>query len=570
MSTLAEARNVREIISEALVEAVRRIGYDGDLPDLELGRAKAAGRGEYASSAAMKLTRLMQEPPQQIASKLAQAIVIPDGAATVEVERGYINFRLSPAWLQRLVEQVIVAGPSYGAADLGRGERLQVEFASINPTGPLHIGHGRGTILGDSICRLLEFTGHDVQREYYVNSDNTQTRRFGASVFARLHGKEPPEGGYTGEYVTEIAEMARRDLPGIEQLPEDEAEPKLRMYAMQKVVEQIRATVARLNIRYDEWFWESWIWEKGLAQRAIERLREEGYLKERDGALWFGPALQELEGKEEADQEIAEEEDRVVIRSNGQPTYFASDLGYLLSRFEDRGFKRVIEVWGADHHGYVPRMKSAAAALGIDPAKLVIILHQMVNLKEGAERSGSMKMSKRAGRFVTLDELIDRVGSDPVRYFYLLRSPDTTIEFDLELAVTQGNENPVYYAQYAHARLVNVEATALEKHPQLPQRADVSLLVEPWELDVARQLAFWPEIVEDATSLLEPHRIPYYVQDLATAVHRFYHAGNEKSEHRVVVDDPNLTRARLELCRAARQTLKTALNLMGVSAPERM
>jgi arginyl-tRNA synthetase len=560
---MAQARNVREMISEALVEAVRAIGYEGDLPDLELGRAKATGRGEYASSAGMKLARLMKQAPDQIAARLAQAIAVPDDAAAVEVERGYINFRLSPRWLQRLVEHVADTGPAYGAANLGQGERLQVEFASINPTGPLHIGHGRGTILGDSICRLLEFTGHDVQREYYVNSDNTQTRRFGASVYARLHSKEPPEGGYTGAYVIEIAEMARRDLPGIEQLPEEEAEPKLRMYAMQKVVEQIRATVARLNIHYDEWFWESWIWEKGLAQRAIERLREEGYLKERDGALWFGPALQELEGQDEPGKEIAEEEDRVVIRSNGQPTYFASDLGYLLSRFEDRGFKRVIEVWGSDHHGYVPRMKSAAAALGIDPAKLVVILHQMVNLKEG-------KMSKRAGRFVTLDELIDRVGSDPVRYFYLLRSPDTTIEFDLELAVTQGNENPVYYAQYAHARLVNVEATATEKHSRLPEQADLSLLVEPWELDVARQLAFWPEIVQDATRLLEPHRIPYYVQDLATAVHRFYHAGNEKSEHRVVVDDPNLTRARLELCRAARHTLKKALDLMGVSAPERM
>jgi len=563
MSTGAQARNVREMIAEALVEAVRAIGYEGDLPDLELGRAKATERGEYASSAGMKLARLMKQPPQQIASKLAETIVIPEQAATVEAVAGYVNFRLSPPWLERLVAQVTEAGPGYGAADLGQGERLQVEFASINPTGPLHIGHGRGTILGDSICRLLEFTGHDVQREYYVNSDNTQTRRFGASVYARLHGQEPPEGGYTGAYVTEIAEMACRDMPGIEELPEEEAELKLRMYAMQKVVEQIRATVARLNIHYDEWFWETWIWEKGLAQRAIERLREEGYLKERDGALWFGPALQELEGKDEAPKDIAEEEDRVVIRSNGQPTYFASDLGYLLSRFEDRGFKRVIEVWGADHHGYVPRMKAAAAALGIDPAKLVIILHQMVNLKEG-------KMSKRAGRFVTLDELIDRVGSDPVRYFYLLRSPDTTIEFDLELAVTQGNENPVYYAQYAHARLVNVEATASEKHSRLPEQADVSLLIEPWELDVARQLAFWPEVVKDATLLLEPHRIPYYVQDLATAVHRFYHAGNEKSEHRVVVDDPNLTRARLELCRAARHTLKTALDLMGVSAPERM
>jgi arginyl-tRNA synthetase len=565
-----DSGSIRGKIAEALSEAVRALGVEGDLPDLELGRAKASQHGEYASSAGMKLARLLRQPPPQIASRLAETIAVPDGAATAEAAQGYVNFRLTSRWLQRLVAEVAAAGSRYGAADVGRRERLQVEFASINPTGPLHIGHGRGAILGDSICRLLEFTGHDVQREYYVNSDNTQTRRFGASVYARLHGKEPPEGGYVGEYVSGIADRARDDLPGIEQLPEPEAEPKLRMYAMQKVVEQIRATVARLNIHYDEWFWESWVWEKELAQRAIERLREDGYLKERDGALWFGPALQELEGQQVVQKEITEEEDRVVIRSNGQPTYFASDLGYLLSRFEDRGFKRVIEVWGSDHHGYVPRMKSAAAALGIDPAKLQIILHQMVNLKEGAARSASTKMSKRAGRFVTLDELIDRVGSDPVRYFYLLRSPDTTIEFDLDLAVTQGNENPVYYAQYAHARLVNVEATASEKHSRLPEHANVSLLVEPWELDVARQLAFWPEVVEDAVRLLEPHRLPYYVQDLATAVHRFYHAGNEKSEHRVVVDDADLTRARLELCRAARHTLKTALDLMGVSAPDRM
>jgi arginyl-tRNA synthetase len=492
---------------------------------------------------------------------LAGTISVPQGAATAHAVGGYVNFRLTPEWLQRLVAQVAANGPGYGASRIGQGERVQVEFASINPTGPLHIGHGRGTILGDSICRLLEFAGHDVQREYYVNSDNTQTRRFGASVYARLHGKEPPEGGYTGGYVTEIAEAARRDLPGIENLPEEEAEPNLRIYAIEKMVERIKATVARLNVHYDEWFWESRLWETGLARTAIDRLRESGYLKDRGGAVWFGPALEEEDGLNE--QVLSEEEDRVVIRSNGQPTYFASDLGYLLSRFEERGFNRVIEVWGADHHGYVARMKAAVAALGFDPDKLVVILHQMVNLKEG-------KMSKRAGRFVTLDELIDRVGSDAVRYFYLLRSPDTTIEFDLDLAITQGNENPVYYAQYAHARLVNVEVTAGERHPQLPDRADVSLLVHPWELDVARQLAFWPEIVHDSALLLEPHRIPYYIQDLATAVHRFYHAGNDISEHRVVVDDVELTRARLELCRAARHTLKTALDLLGVGAPERM
>ena len=540
---------VRDSIQAALVEAVRGLGVDGELPDLELGRAKVPAHGDYASSAGMKLARVLRRRPDEIAGELSSKVVAPDRAFTAEAAGGYVNFRLTDDWLRRLLAEV---HPGYGARDIGHGERLQVEFGSINPTGPLHIGHGRGVTLGDSIARLLVFTGHSVHREYYVNSDNTQTRRFGASVYARLHGNEPPEGGYLGDYVKEVAEMARRDLPGIDREPEEVAEPRLRRYAMEKVIEQIRASVARLGVRYDDWFWEDSIWQSGLGKQAIDRLRESGHLRERDGALWFG----------EPDDE-GEEEQRVVIRANGQPTYFASDLGYLLSRYEKRGFERVIEVWAADHHGYVPRMKAAAAALGLDPEKLVIIIHQLVNLREG-------RMSKRAGRFVTLDELVDRVGPDAVRYFYLLRSPDTTIEFDLELAVTQSNENPVYYAQYAHARLANVESAARERHASLPANADVSLLTQPWELDVARQLAFWPEVVEDSTRLLEPHRIPYYVHDLATAVHRFYHAGNAESEHRVVVDDPALTRARLELCRAARHTLKTALDLMGVSAPERM
>jgi arginyl-tRNA synthetase len=540
---------IRSRIGGALVETIRKLGVEGELPDLELGRAKGPDHGDYASPVGMKLARVLRQPPAQIAARIAETIAIPDGAATAEGVGGYVNFRLTAEWLQRLVAEVHSSGQGYGAADLGHGERMQVEFGSINPTGPMHIGHGRGVVLGDSMCRLLEFTGHAVQREYYVNDQNTQARRFGLSVLARMRGQEPPEGGYTGAYVTELAEQARRELGDIESLPDEEAEPKVRAYAIGVMVEGLRASVARLNVRYDEWFPESRLWQEGLPQLAIERLRESGHLRERDGALWFG------------DED--EEDDRVVIRSTGEPTYFASDLGYLLSRFERRHFQRVVEVWAADHHGYVSRMKSAAAALGIDPERLVIILHQMVNLKEG-------KMSKRAGRFVELDELIDKVGKDAVRYFYLLRSPDTTIEFDLELALTQSNENPVYYAQYAHARLVNVEVTATERHAKLPERGDVSLLVQPWELDVARQLAFWPEVVEDSTRLLEPHRIPYYVHDLATAVHRFYHAGNETSEYRVVVDDPVLTRARLELCRAARHTLRTALDLIGVTAPERM
>ncbi|HET7380706.1 MAG TPA: arginine--tRNA ligase [Gaiellales bacterium] len=551
--TATHGEGIRARLAQALDRAARDLGVT-QVPDLELGRARNAAHGDYASSAAMKLARELRQAPPQIAALLAESIHVPEGAAEVVPDGGYVNFRLTPAWLQRLVATIAAIGEGYGAGDLGHGERVQVEFLSTNPTGPLHIGHGRGAILGDSLARLLDFTGHKTEREYYVNDQNTQARLFGESVYARLHGQAPPERGYGGEYVIEIAEMARRDIAGIEKVPHDEAEPQLRAYAIGVMVERIRQTVGRLNVRYDEWFPESRLWLEELPEQAISRLRESGFLQERDGALMF--AVEEGDGEEPEDY-------RVVVRSNGEPTYFASDLGYLLSRFERRRFQRVIEVWGADHHGYVPRMKAAAAALGIDPAKLVIILNQMVNLKEG-------KMSKRAGRFVTLDELIDEAGADAVRYFYLLRSADTTIEFDLELALKQSSENPVYYAQYAHARLSNVEIAATERHGPLPAEADVSQLSQPWELDVARQLAYWPEIVEDATRLMEPHRIPYYVHDLATAIHRFYHAGNEDPARRVVVDDATLTRARLELCRAARHTLKTALDLIGVSAPERM
>ena len=540
----------RPALQAGIESAVRELGV-ASVPDLELGRARNPEHGDYSSSIAMKLARELRRPPAEIASRLASGLDLPE--ASVEAVGGYLNFRLRPEWLRELVSSAAV-DEAYGCSQLGAGERVQGEFLSTNPTGPLHIGHGRGAVLGDVLCRVLSFTGHDVQREYYVNDYGSQAGLFGESLYARLEGEEPPPNGYVGEYVNELAERARQDIPGLDEMPRAAAADALREYGIGRVVEEFQRTIRRLGVTYDRWYSEKSLWEDELPQAAIDRLARKGMLVERDGALWFAPAL--------ADS-AAPEDEKVVRRRDGTYTYFASDLGYLLSRFEVRGFHRVVEVWGADHHGYVPRMKAAAEALGIDPDRLVVILNQLVNLKEG-------KMSKRQGRFVTLDELIDRVGSDAVRYFYLLRSPDAMMEFDLELAVTEGNENPVYYAQYAHARLFNVEAKAVEVHGRLPEAADLSLLDRPWELAVARQVAFWPEAVETAAARLEPHRLPYYVQELADRVHAFYHAGNDVAAYRVVVPDPGLTRARLELCRAARNTLRIALGLMGVSAPERM
>jgi arginyl-tRNA synthetase len=546
--------NPRQLLDQAVGEAIERLDTASKAVDPELGQARNPAHGDYQTTVAFKLAGPLHRPPPEIAASLVEALELPGGMATAEAVGPFVNFRLSDDWLRRLVGQVAATGTAYGSSRMGAGRRVQVEFGSINPTGPIHVGHGRGSILGDALARLLAFTGHSVEREYYVNDYNLQALKFGQSIYARLHGTEPPPGGYVGDYVDVLAQAARRDIPGVDELAEAEAVERLREYGSWQVIEQSRATLKRLGITYDSWFSERTLWESGLAQAAIERLRENRQLVERDGALWFAP---DLAGLEEDD------EDRVVIRSDGTHTYFGSDLGYLLSRFEQRRFDEVVEVWATDHHGYVPRFKAGAAALGIAPDRLMVIVHQMVNLREG-------KMSKRQGRFVTLDELIDRVGSDAVRYFYLLRSPEAMMEFDLELAISEGNENPVYYAQYAHARLANVEPTAAEKHPDLPDQADLSLIVEPWELDLARQVARWPETVEEAARLREPHRIPYYTQALADRIHNFYQAGNRDWRHRVVVDDPVLTRARLELSRAARHTLRSALDLMGVDAPDRM
>ena len=540
---------VRERIGQALERAARAAGGAGaapgeELPDLELARTRNPAHGDFASSAGLKLARSLRRPPLAIAQELAAAIDLPEASAEA-VAPGYINFRLRAGWLQALVAEVVAAGPRFGSSDLGRGERVQVEYLSTNPTGPLHIGHGRGAILGDSLASLLTFTGHAVEREYYVNDYGKQAHLFGASIHARLGNQEPPEGGYVGDYVNELAAAAR--AAGIA-----ETEEELMAFGLGLMVERFQALLERLGVRYDSWFSERLLWDEGEAQRAIERLREKGFLKERDGATWFAPAM---------DEEGGEADDRVVFRSNGVHTYFASDLGYLVNRLESRGFGRVIEVWGSDHHGYVPRMRQACAALGFEPDRLEIILNQFVTLKEG-------KMSKRAGRFVTLEELLGEVGRDAVRWFYLSRAPETMMEFDLELATTQNRTNPVYYVQYAHARLAGIERTAEGR--ELPADPDLGLLDKPWELDLARQLAHWPDAVAEAARLREPHRIPYFLYELADRVSTFYEAGNDNGDLRAVVDDPALTRARLELCRAARAGLRSGLDLIGVSAPTRM
>ncbi|HEV2952782.1 MAG TPA: arginine--tRNA ligase [Candidatus Dormibacteraeota bacterium] len=544
--------SVRSRIGERLNAAIQELA-PGAAP-VELVRPINSAHGDYAAPVGPRLASALRRSPLQIAADVVAKLSELSEAAP-EAVGGYVNFRLRPGHLQSLVREVAGQARGYGSSTLGDGQLVQVEFVSINPTGPLHIGHGRGAILGDTLARLLAFTGHRVHREYYVNDYGTQARKFALSVYARIRGEEPPEGGYMGAYVFDLAESAKQAIPGIESMADQgEALQLVRGDSAERIMAQIKATLDRLGVSFDSFFSEKTLWDSRLAAQTLEKLGAGGYLRDRDGARWFAPALDAGDDAEEA-------EDRVVIRSDGLHTYFASDLAYAVERLEQRKFDRVIEIWGADHHGYVARFKAGLAALGLDSERIVIILHQMVNLKEG-------KVSKRAGRFVSLDELIDKVGVDGVRYFYLLRSPDAMMDFDMELAVSQKSENPVYYAQYAHARMANVEQFAAER--DLPARAKVELLTEPWELDLVRQIAYWPEVVEDAARLLEPHRIPYYVRDLADSIHVFYQAGNRDWAARVVVEDDEMTRARLELCRAARNTLRSALDLMAVSAPDRM
>ena len=544
----------RPQLEEALLRAVRGMGVE-EVPDLELQRARNPRNGDYASPVAMKLARALHEAPPQIAARLAQRIgELPE--AEIEVAGPYLNFRLRAEWLHRLAT-VAALDERYGSSELGGGERVQVEFGSINPTGPLHVGHGRGVVLGDSLSRILEFTGHQVQREYYVNDQNTQARLFGESVYARLTGSPLPEKGYAGDYVTALAEEARAALPGIAAAAEAEAQAVARVqaFAIERMVEQLRASLLRMRVDYDEWYFESTLWRDGLAQEAIELLRGHRMLSEHDGAVWFQPAVEGWE---------SDDSDRVVVRSNGEPTYFASDLGYLLSKFRVRGFQREIEVWGADHHGYVPRMRAAVAALGFDPAAFEVILVQLASVTGG-------RMSKRQGRFITIDdELMDAIGTDAARYFYLLRSHDQAMVFDLDLAVKEGFLEPGLLravrtrspCQRGAARGRPAPVAARDARP-LAAAAALGTGGPPRDRALAGRGGGGRA---PARNLLAAALRARPRRARPCLLPRGQHVGRVPDGRRLAGADPRPAGAGS----GARNTLYIALSLMGVSAPDRM
>ncbi|MGH2599304.1 MAG: arginine--tRNA ligase [Dehalococcoidia bacterium] len=544
----------------AALEAAQRAGDlpAVALPEVTIDRPKIAEHGDYASNVAMRLQRATGGKPLDIAATVVKHLPADPAIGEAGVAPpGFINFRLDEDWLREQVATIVKDGARFG--DRGASPRLkvQVEFVSANPTGPAHVGNGRGAALGSTLANVLRAAGHEVETEYYVNDAGTQAEVFAATLYVRYQQLfdrrvEVPEGGYPGAYMIELAEALKSAYGDRFLRPEGEpADDELGRLGLEMMVEQIRRDLALLNVGYDVWFRERSLYEgEGSPYDvAMEILRDRGYVAEREGATWF------------TSSELGEDKDNVLVRSGGAPTYFASDIAYHRDKFVTRRFDKVIDIWGADHQGHVSRLKAAVDAIGADPVNLRIILYQLVTLKRGGEL---VRLSKRAGDIITLREVVEEVGPDACRYFFLLRSADSQMDFDIELAKRQSNENPVYYVQYAHARTAGIFAQAAERGISGHEDGDVGLLVQPSELALIRKMLQLPEMVDLIAATYEPHHLPHYAYDLARAFTAFY------DECKVLSEDVPLTTSRLKLVAAAQVALARVLTLMGMSAPERM
>jgi arginyl-tRNA synthetase len=549
-------QQLTSLLADAVATAAPGLGVEPPLPVPELQRPRQKGFGDFTTNVAMVLASQAGANPREAAAVIVEALAPAPFLAKAEVAGpGFINLWTTDDWLHDVVRQIVGDGERYGAGP-STGQRIQVEFVSANPTGPLTIGHARNAAIGDALARLLTFAGHDVEREYYFNDAGGQMDRFGASVEARYlqlldRDADVPEDGYHGEYVVELArEILDTEGPGLADLPPEERLVRLRAEGARRAMEQIRTTLDRFGVTFDTYFLEASLVERGEIAQAIERLREAGLVYDAEGATWFRSTA------------FGDDKDRVAIRSDGTHTYFGADIAYVLDKFS-RGFDHLIYVWGADHHGNVPRVKGAATALGFDPDRVEIVLYQFVSFLRGGE---PVKMSKRAGTFVSLDELIGEVGADAARFHLLLFSNDRPMNFDIAEVARQTLENPVYYVQYGHARIASILRKASAEGVELGpvDDADLGLLVTEAEQDLMRALADVPGLIATAAEHRAPHRLTHAAQDLAATFHRFY------TECRVVSDDAALTQARLWLSRATKQVLGTLLDLVGVSAPESM
>jgi arginyl-tRNA synthetase len=544
------------LITQALADAASELGLAGDLPSVELFKPRRKDHGDFSTNIALVVAARVERPAREVAEIVLRHLPPADVVATVEVAGpGFINIHLTRGWLSDVLREVERAGDAYGRTE-PNGRRAQVEFVSANPTGPLHIGHARNAALGDALARVLEAAGWFVEREYYFNDTGGQMDRFGASVEARylqLVGRdaEVPQDGYHGDYVTDLArEIIETEGQGLADLPADERVTRLQQLGADRVLEQIAGTLDRFGVRFDSYMHERVLEGKGEVAAVIERLRETGDAYEKDGAIWFRSTA------------FGDDKDRPIVRSNGKHTYFGADCAYLVDKF-DRGFDHIVYVWGADHHGDVARVRGAARALGYEVERVEILIYQWVSFLRGGE---PVPMSKRAGTFVSLDELIDEVGTDAARFHLLMFSADVTMRFDIETVKAQTLENPVYYVQYGHARIASILRKAAERGLDLRPIAetDLSRLQHDAELDLLRAVADMPSQVATAAEIRAPHRLTHAAQDLAARFHRFY------TDCPVLTDDAELTQARLWLCRGTKQTIANLLGLLGVSAPESM
>ncbi len=573
--------DLEEMLQDLIHRAVQDLGFSAGsdskpAPVLEIPRSRA--HGDMASSIGLQLASRLRRPPLDVAESLAQriALLLKDSSLKESIDRvevkppGFLNFFLKDAFLYSVLREVLVKGPDYGRSSLGKGKKALVEFVSANPTGPLSVAHGRQAAVGDALANLLSFAGYKVTREYYLNDEGTQIDLLGASILARAKeaaGLEAafPENGYKGEYVVETGKAflkdAEKEVPSAEKkfledrwrrfVESPDALEKAKKFVVKAYTLLIRTELNQFGVRFeeDEWFSQSSLEKDGFLRQTLDILKEKGFLYESEGAWWLKSTA------------FGDDKDRVVIRSDGRLTYIAADIAYHRNKFQ-RGFALLVNLWGPDHHGYIPRLKAAVQALGYPPQALQVRIVQLCTLKRGTE---TIPMSTREGQFITLTQVIQEVGPDAARFFFLLRKSDAHLEFDLELAKQHSLENPVYYIQYAHARICSILAYREKQQGKiLDSEVDYSLLTAEEELRIPRLLREFPGVVEISAKSLEPFGLVSFLQELAEAFHRFYDA------HRVVSESEKLTATRLRLVQGVKTVLATGLRLLGVSAPEKM
>ncbi|MBW2492336.1 MAG: arginine--tRNA ligase [Deltaproteobacteria bacterium] len=554
---------MKQRIKNLILNAVSLAHENKALPsaevfDIEVEVPKIASHGDFSTNIAMVTASIQKMSPRKIAEAILKHIKDPDRILekTEIAGPGFINFFIKPLSWHPVLRKIHQEDMVYGVSNIGSGQKIQVEFVSSNPTGPLHVGHGRGAAVGDSVANILRFCGYDVQKEYYINDSGRQINTLGKSVYLRyreLMGEniQFPDECYQGDYIREYAKKII-ELKGKALLDQNE-EPSIffcARFTAERIVEDIRKDLVDFGIEFDNWFSEQSLYDTGKVNGVIEDFKEKNIIYEKDGALWFKTT------------NYGDEKDRVVVRKNGQTTYFASDIAYHMDKFE-RGFHRVIDVWGADHHGYIPRVTAAIEASGLNRDQFQVILVQLVNLLREKE---PVAMSTRAGEFVTLNEVITEVGRDAARFIFLTRHYESPLDFDLELAKKKTNDNPVFYVQYVHARISSILRKSRERGLDGLEwdEAVAMMLQEPEEINLMKVMNRYPEVVEDTAKYLEPHRITFYLMDLASSFHAYY------NKHRVLSDDPILSKGRLYLVLAVQKVIRNGLTLLGVSAPDKM